>query len=71
MCRHCGKPMAFATRITMPRQTVYRCDPCSEQAWILDPRPRHRLSDNKSRRSSGKAHGDASPAEALPTGVGG
>ncbi len=25
-CRHCGKAMIFATRISMPRQIVYRCD---------------------------------------------
>jgi hypothetical protein len=31
--------MAFATWISMPRQTVYRCDPCSEQAWIPDSKP--------------------------------
>jgi hypothetical protein len=36
ICRGCGKPMTFATRVTMPRQSVYRCEPCREQAWILD-----------------------------------
>jgi hypothetical protein len=38
-CRHCGEPMAFATRISMPRQTVYQCERCKTQAWILDPEP--------------------------------
>jgi hypothetical protein len=38
-CRHCGKPMAFATRISMPRQTVYQCERCKTQARILDPKP--------------------------------
>jgi hypothetical protein len=38
-CRHCGKPMAFATWISMPRQTVYRCESCNTQAWIPDPKP--------------------------------
>jgi DNA-directed RNA polymerase subunit RPC12/RpoP len=36
-CRHCGHPMAFATWISMPRQTVYRCEACGEQSWVLDP----------------------------------
>ena len=36
-CR-CGKPMTFATKISMPRQIVYRCDRCKGQAWILDRR---------------------------------
>jgi hypothetical protein len=35
-CRRCGKPMAFATWISMPCLTVYRCDPCKEQAWVPD-----------------------------------
>ena len=34
-CR-CGKPMTFATKISVPRQIVYRCDRCKGQAWILD-----------------------------------
>jgi hypothetical protein len=38
-CRHCGKPMVFAARISMPRQTVYQCERCKTQAWILDPPP--------------------------------
>jgi hypothetical protein len=37
-CRHCGEPMTFATRISMPRQTVYQCERCKTQAWILDRR---------------------------------
>jgi predicted SprT family Zn-dependent metalloprotease len=35
-CRSCGEPMTFATRVTMPRQSVYRCESCKEQAWIPD-----------------------------------
>jgi tRNA(Ile2) C34 agmatinyltransferase TiaS len=38
-CRHCGKAMTFATRISLPRQVVYRCESCKTQAWILDPAP--------------------------------
>jgi hypothetical protein len=38
VCRNCGKPMAFATRISMPRQIVYRCEPCKEQSWIPERR---------------------------------
>ena len=38
-CRNCGAAMTFATRISMPRQVVYRCEPCKEQAWIRDPPP--------------------------------
>jgi hypothetical protein len=38
VCRHCGKPMAFATRISVPRQLVYRCDSCKAQAWIPERR---------------------------------
>jgi hypothetical protein len=28
--------MTFATRISMPRQIVYRCESCGEQAWVLE-----------------------------------
>ena len=38
-CRHCGGAMVFATRISMPRQTVYRCESCKTEAWILDRQP--------------------------------
>jgi DNA-directed RNA polymerase subunit RPC12/RpoP len=38
-CRHCGNAMTFATRISMPPQIVYRCEPCKTQAWILDRPP--------------------------------
>jgi hypothetical protein len=37
-CRHCGKAMMFTTRISLPPQVVYRCEPCNAQAWILDSR---------------------------------
>jgi hypothetical protein len=33
-CRSCGKAMTFATRISMSRQMVYRCESCKVQAWI-------------------------------------
>jgi hypothetical protein len=39
-CRSCGKAMTFATRISMPRQIVYRCEPCGEQAWVLELKDR-------------------------------
>jgi hypothetical protein len=31
--------MTFATRISLPPQVVYRCEPCGAQAWILDSAP--------------------------------
>ena len=49
-CRNCGAAMTFATRISMPRQVVYRCEPCKEQAWIVIHRPRHRRNSSNSRR---------------------
>jgi hypothetical protein len=33
-CVNCGKAMTFNTRIHLPPQVVWRCEPCKVEAWV-------------------------------------
>jgi hypothetical protein len=54
-CRKCGKAMIFTTRISMPRQIVWRCDPCKSQEWILE---RGRASEAQQQQQPQKKDGE-------------
>ena len=33
-CFKCSEPMTFSTRIHLPPQIVWRCEPCKIEAWV-------------------------------------
>ena len=33
-CLQCSQPMTFSTRIHLPPQIVWRCEPCKVEAWV-------------------------------------
>jgi hypothetical protein len=37
-CYQCGGAMTFAARITLPPQSVYRCEACKFEIWLAQPK---------------------------------
>ncbi len=42
-CERCAGATTFVGRISLPVQTIYRCDACAHEMWLTNsPTPQHR-----------------------------
>jgi hypothetical protein len=43
LCERCAGPTTFAGRISLPAQTIYRCNTCAHEMWLtIGPTSYHR-----------------------------